>query len=99
MDVDQPSVGRVPVAPDPFEQHLTGEDLPRFASQAQQQVELQGRQGDDLVVAPDAVPGDVDSEVGDGDDLRGVVGQLANPRPDAGNQLLGFEWLDDIVVG
>src|ERR671914_924400 len=50
MHVDQSGVGGVPVAPDLLEQHLAGEDLPRLARQAQQQVELEGREVDRLVV-------------------------------------------------
>src|SRR5438874_4615099 len=41
VDVNEPGVGRVPVAPDLLEQHLAGEHLPRLAGQRDEQVELQ----------------------------------------------------------
>ena len=41
VDVDQPGVGGVAVAPDLLEQHLAGEHLPGLAGQADQQVELE----------------------------------------------------------
>ena len=63
VNVDQAGIGRVLVAPHLAEQLLAGEDLPRRASQGDQQLELQRSQSDDRVAALDLVTGDVDVEV------------------------------------
>ena len=51
VDVDQPGVAGVPVAPDLLEQHLAGEDLPRLAGQGDEQVELERGEADAAAVA------------------------------------------------
>ena len=65
VDVDEPGVTGVAVAPDLLEQHLAGEDLPRLAREGDEQVELERRQRERLAVALDRVAGDVDLEVAD----------------------------------
>ena len=98
MNVDQAGIGRVLVAPHLAEQLLAGEDLPRRASQSDQQLELQRSQGDDRVAALDLVTGDVDVEVTGAHVLgRPGVGTAQTGR-DAGQQLLGLEGLGHVVV-
>ena len=55
VHVDQPGVGRVPVAPHLLEQHLAGEHLARLAGQRDEQVELERGQRDRRALA--ASPG------------------------------------------
>src|SRR5438477_4690473 len=62
VDVNEPGVGRVPVAPDLLQQHLAGEDLPRLAGERDQQVELERGQRDLLAVALDLVRLHVDRD-------------------------------------
>ena len=50
-------------------------------------------------VAGDRVAGDVDREVADRQRLLGGAVVAADPRPDPGDELLGLERLDDVVVG
>src|SRR5262245_6191138 len=70
MYVDQPGVGRVPVAPDLLEQHLAGEDLPGFPGECHQEVELQRRQLDGPAVSFDRMPRHVDGEITDLEGFR-----------------------------
>src|SRR3954471_20702186 len=63
VDVDQPGVARVAVAPHLLEEDLAGEDLPGLAGERDEQVELEGRQRQRLVVALDRVARHVDLEV------------------------------------
>src|SRR3954451_22856690 len=63
VHVDQPGVGGVSVAPHLLEQQLAGEDLPWFAGQRDQQVELQRGQRDRHPVTGDLVGRDVDLDV------------------------------------
>src|ERR1700722_13345481 len=60
VHVDQPGVGRMPVAPDLLEQPLPGEDLPGFAGQRHEQVKLQRGEVEGLAVALHRVAGHVD---------------------------------------
>src|SRR5690606_11425892 len=99
MHVHQPGVGRVAVAPDLLEQHLAGEHLPGLAGQGDQQVELQRGQRDRLPVPLHGVPGHVDHQVADGELFRCRLLRPAQPRADAGDQLLRLERLHDVVVG
>src|SRR3546814_1458906 len=73
-------------------------DLPRLAGQAGQEVELEGGQVDRLVGPEHGVPGDVDGQVTDGEPFRAGSLGPTDPGPDPGDQLLGLERLDDIVV-
>src|SRR4051794_40671748 len=83
VDVDQPGVGGVPVAPHLLEQQLAGEHLARLAGQGHQQVELQRGQLDDLAVPGDLVGRDVDLHVPDRQAL-GLAGlPAAQLGPDA----------------
>ena len=65
VDVDQPGVAGVAVAPDLLEEDLTGEDLPRLAGERHEEVELQRRERQRAAVALDRVAGDVDLQVAD----------------------------------
>src|SRR5690606_30691717 len=97
VHVDQPGVGCVAIAPDLLQEDLPGEDLPRLAGQADEQVELERGQVDLRVAPIDGVPGDVDAQVADADPFgTGCIG-AADPGPDPGDQLLGLERLDDVV--
>ena len=100
MNVDEPRVGGVPVAPHLLEKLLAGKDLPRRAREGGEEIELQGGERDDVAVTLDDVPCDVDRQVLQGDALVGlVVVSAAQPRTDAGHQFLGFEGLGDVVIG
>ena len=48
VNVHEPGVGRVTVAPHLFEELFTRKDLPGRASQRHQEVEFEGRQSDDM---------------------------------------------------
>src|SRR5437763_5325015 len=98
VHVDQPGVRGVPVTPDLLEQDLPGKDLPRLAGQRDQQVELERGQVERLPVALDRMAGHVDDDVPDLEHLRrGLVG-TAQPGADPGDQFLGLERLDDVVI-
>src|SRR3954451_1791830 len=99
VHVHQPRVGRVAVSPHLLAQHLPSEHLARLAGQCHEQVELQRREGDRLARPRDLVRRDVDRDVAD----RQLLGRLGlgapHPGADAGDELLGLERLDDVVVG
>src|SRR4051812_28094473 len=99
VDVDQPGVGRVPVAPHLLEEQLAGEHLARLAGQRDQQVELQRRELDGHAVAGHLVGGDVDLHVADGEVLRLAGLAAAQLGPHAGDQLDRLERLGHVVVG
>ena len=52
-----------------------------------------------VAVAGDRVAGDVDGQVADVERLLGGAVEAAYPGPDPGDELLGLERLDDVVVG
>src|SRR3954470_7878008 len=103
VDVDQPGVRGVPIAPHLLQQHLAGEHLPRLPGQCHQQVELERGQPDGCASAADLVGLDVDLDRRilrpDRQGLGGDVLVVAQSRPHAGDQLLRLERLDDVVVG
>src|SRR5579875_123071 len=98
VHVHQPGVRRVPVTPDLLEQHLTGEHLPWLAGERDQQVELQRRKAERLAVPLDRMAGHVDRHVPDLQHLRRRLIRPAQPGPDPGDEFLGFERLEDVVV-
>src|SRR5215469_17903862 len=63
VNVDEPGVCRVPVAPYLLEQDLPGKYLPRLASQGDQQVELQRCQVQRLTGSLHRVPRHVNRDV------------------------------------
>src|SRR5262249_18414875 len=63
VDVDQPGIGCVPVAPDLLQQHLPGEHLPGLTSQGDEQVKLQRGELDLVGVPADRVRGYVDGDL------------------------------------
>src|SRR5690349_4872895 len=65
MDIDQPGVSRVAVAPDLLKKQFPGEDLPGLARQGNQEIKLQGGQRNPFVAAAYKVAGDVDGDVCD----------------------------------
>src|SRR5699024_8043460 len=91
VDVDQPGVRGVPVAPDVLEADLTGAHLPRLARELHQQVELQRRQGDRRPGTGHGVGGHVDGDVADVQQFARLVVATAEPGPDTGDELLGLE--------
>src|SRR5699024_11371885 len=84
VHVDQAGVRAVAVSPHVAQQDVAGEDLPGLAGQLGEQVELQRRQGDQLVPATHLVPVDVDHQVTDGELLGGGRVDPAHPRLDPG---------------
>src|SRR3954452_6821991 len=98
MDIDEPSVRRVPVSPDLFQQDLAGEHLPGLARQRHEEVELQRRERDLAAVAAHRVARDVDGEVADLQHLGCRLVGAAQPRPHPCDELLGLERLDHVVV-
>src|SRR5262249_26104666 len=62
-DVHQPRVADVVVAPDPFQEQLPCEDLPRTPGQLEQQPELGRREAYVAAVLPGDEPGRVDLHV------------------------------------
>ncbi len=102
VDVDDPRVAEVAVAPHPLEQVLARADPPLRERELDEQPELGARQRDraapqrdDAVVEPDReVAGLHPSRVG----VRSGL-DPAQEGPDAGRELLGHEGLGDVVVG
>ncbi len=64
-----------------------------------EEVELEGREVDPLLAAAHLVALDVDHEVADLEEPGRRGGRGAQARADAGDELLGVEGLDDVVVG
>src|SRR5450759_3393674 len=67
VDVDEPGVGSMPVAPDLLEQLLTREDLMRLPCASEEEVELQRGEGDGGAPPLHLMGGDVDRHVTDTD--------------------------------
>ena len=65
VHVDEARVGGVAVTPDLFQQHFATEHLPWLAGEGEQEVELEGCEGDRGAVAGDGVGGEVDRQVAD----------------------------------
>ncbi len=98
MNIDESSVPGVPVAPHLLQEDFPGVDLPGFARQRDEQVELQRGQRDLMARASHRVPGDVDREIPDLESLRLPVVTAAQPGADPGDQLGRFEGFDHIVI-
>ena len=88
------------VAPDAVEDHRPRQHLPRVAQEQLEQRELGPRQ-DELLAATGHLAGTgVQLEVGEAERGRLVVGaESAQKRPDARDELLEGERLDEVVVG
>ena len=101
VDIDEPPVAEVAVAPDPLEEVFPAEDLARGRGQLAEEPELGLGEVDLLTaLAHQALLGE-HLEVAEADvgalDLGGA--DPAQQRPDAGRQLLGGEGLGEVVVG
>ena len=70
----------------------------RLARQLDEQVEFERGQVDLGVAAGDDVLRNVDRQIADLEHFAGLVGVLAHPRTDAGDELTRFERLGDVVV-
>src|SRR4030081_3423636 len=98
MDVHEPGVRGVAVAPDLLEEHLTGEHLTRLAGQRHRQVELQRGERDGPAFPGHLVPGDIDGEIADRQRLGRLGLRPAHPRAHPGYELLRLEGLDHVVI-
>jgi len=103
VDVDDPRLDWILVAPDRVEDLLAAENLARIAGQERQQVELSVGQLDFLPASIDAALVDVDEQVAKlqtiARRLRRLHSRAAKMGRDPRRQLAKAERLDDIVVG
>ena len=100
MDIDEPGVGGMTVAPHLLEELLAREHLPRRARQGHQQIEFEGGQRDDTPLTLDDVTGNVDRQILEGKALiRLRILTAAQARPHTGHQFFGLEGLGHIIVG
>jgi hypothetical protein len=103
VDVDGAGVGGERVAPDSFEDLVSGEDQPAVADQVAEQVELAGGEVDRAAFEGDLVAGRVHGEAAEVQwglwaGLGGGLGP-AEDGLDPGHQLAGGERLGHVVVG
>src|SRR2546429_3119355 len=107
MGVDRAGVHGLDIAPDPFEEAVSGEHDAAVSDQEGQQVELLGRQFHRAIPGPRLSPGRVDDdgpERQDGVVTLGLAGTTrllgaAQDRLDPGHQLPWAEGFGDVVVG
>lgn len=94
-------------APDRLQDLLAGQHLPRMGQEHLQQGEFGPGQLDAARTAGDLAGGEVHPQIGEGQHIvvgdvaarRGRVRATAQQGPDAGEELVQFEGLDQIVVG
>ena len=99
VHVHEPGVRLVLVAPDLVEQLLTGEHLAGIGRQGNQQVEFERRQGESFVAAAHLVRVGGNGEIADAHDFRSGGGRSGpQPSADSGDEFLGVERLDNVVV-
>ena len=89
---------RVLIVPDTVLNLLPGEHLFLVAQQVLQDGELLGQQGDLLPAPGDPPLGCVQGQVAGGEQVGALAGVLAGHGPDAGQQLVKVEGLDQVVV-
>src|SRR5205085_12202598 len=89
--------GRRPT-PDPVEGELPADDPARVAKQELEQVGLAGAQAELTASTPCRPGGEVEDEIAESQDLL-RLSPAPEERPDARDELLGRERLDEVVVG
>src|SRR3954452_3817402 len=99
VDLDHVRAVLVGVVPHVLEQLEAGEDLARVAHEGLEQGELAPGQGQLGLAAPHPVAGRVQAQVADLEDGGPGRRGPAHERPDAGQQLVERERLDQVVVG
>ena len=100
MDVDEPGVSGMTVAPHLLEEFLAREHLPGRTRQGHQQIKFQRSQRNDAPLTLDDVAGNVDRQVLEGQALIGLrVLTAPQPRAHARHEFLGLEGLGNIIVG
>ena len=102
MDVDCPCRSVVIVPPDRIEEDLPGQDSAGIAQEVFEQAKLFGGEQGLYFIDCDFVPCEIHDEIAIAVEGRAVVRFSLKPPEqslDAGNQGLGAEWFDDVVVG
>src|SRR5699024_7565380 len=99
VHVDQPGIGLVSVPPHLLEENLTGEDLPGFSGEGNEEIEFQRGEADAFLTAGDLVPGDIDRQIRDVEDLGFFVVVAAKTGPHPRNELARLERLRHVVIG
>ena len=102
MDVDRPCRSVVIVPPDRIEEDLPGQDSAGIAQEVFEQAKLFGSEQGLYFIDGDFVPCEIHDEIAIAVEGRAVVRFPLKPSEqslDAGNQGLGTEWFDDVVVG
>ena len=98
VDIDEPSVSRMTIAPHLLEEDLAGEHLTGAARKAHEKVKLERGERKHFSGSRNRVANDVDDNIADGQGSGPGIVVTANPGADSGDEFLGLERLHDVVV-
>src|SRR5215211_1503173 len=98
VDLDDVRIGDVVVPPDAVEERLTRKDLARMGDEQFQEIEFARGQFDRAIGAPDLAGLAIDGAVAETEPTGETELMATEHGADAGEQLLEFERLDQVVV-